>query len=291
MKTMDIAVTGAHGHLGINLIRSLLADGHSIRAIDINQSSALDSADVEFVKADTTDRQAMESAFSGAEIVYHLAARISVTGDKDGSVWRTNVDGAATAGRAALATNIRRYVHVSSVHALDLGKASSPISEDADPTLRSSTPVYDRSKATAERFVLDLVSDGLDAVIVQPTAIIGPDDRGVSRMGTFFQRLIAGRMPAIVGGAFDWVDARDVAEGMISAVERAPRGRKYLLGGTRHGHRAGRTRGRGRQRSASASDGPPGDRRAGRATSHLVGTADRERPCSDRGSAERPQER
>ena len=232
MKSMDIAVTGAYGHLGVNLIRRLAADGHSIRAIDVRSSSALSDLDLDHVTADVTDRDSMKEALVGAEVVYHLAGVISVTGDPDGSVWRTNVDGAAATGRAALTTKVRRYVHVSSVHALDLATASSPITEGAEPTLRSTAPVYDRSKATAERFVEDLIEAGLDAVIVRPTGIIGPDDHRPSRMGSFFQALIAGRMTSVVGGAFDWVDTRDVADAMVAAADRGKRGSGYIIGGT-----------------------------------------------------------
>ena len=232
VRPMEIAVTGAYGHLGVNLTRQLVANGHSVRAVDIRQTAALDGLGIDHVEADVLNRSQIESAFDGVETVFHLAARISVVGDPDGSVWRTNVDGAATAARAALARGVKRYVHVSSVHALDFANARPPITEDAPTAIRKSAPAYDRSKAMAERFVLDLVDEGLDAVIVRPTAIIGPDDHDISRMGALFRALGGGDLPLLVRGGFDWVDVRDVVNGMVSAAERADTGRTYLLGGS-----------------------------------------------------------
>ena len=142
----------------------------------------------------------------------------------------TNVDGTANAGRAALNTGARRFIHVSSVHALNLAAAVAPVTEDASD-VAASAPVYDRSKAAGERFLSDLIAEGLDAVVVRPTGIIGPGDHDVSRMGAFIRAVGKGRVPAVTRGGFDWVDVRDVADGMIAAADRGGRGRRYLLGG------------------------------------------------------------
>ena len=231
-QPMETAVTGAYGHLGANLVHELVGRGDTVRAIDVRKTTALEAYDVEHIHADTTDLTALESAFAGVDVVYHAAARISVMGDPDGSVWRTNVDGVAAAGRAALTASVDRFVHVSSVHALDLANAPSPVTEDASPSVRDSMPVYDRSKAMGERFISDLVSEGLNAVIVRPSGIIGPGDHDVSRMGAFLRALHRGRVLAVVTGGFDWVDVRDVANAMIRAGETAPPGRSFNIGGT-----------------------------------------------------------
>lgn len=228
---MDIAVTGAYGHLGVNLIDLLTGLGHSVRAVDVRRTASLDAYDVQHVHADMTDRDAARAAFDGADVVYHLAARISVIGDPDGSVWKTNVDGATTAARAAAEVGVGRFVFTSSVHALRIGEAAGTVDEAAPATTSSRAPVYDRSKATAERFIADIVEDGLDAVIIRPTGIIGPGDHDVSRMGAFLRAIGEGRIPAVTTGGFDWVDVRDVASGMVAAAERGTRGAAYLLGG------------------------------------------------------------
>ena len=228
---MDIAVTGAYGHLGVNLVHRLVSDGHSVRAVDVRRTAALDSYNIDHIHADTTDVTALASALDGAEVIYHLAARISVAGDPDGSVWHTNVDGTGNVGRAALSAGVRRFVHVSSIHALNVADDMNDLTENSSETLERIAPVYDRSKAAGERFLQALIDEGLDAVVIRPSALIGPGDHDVSRMGAFMRATGGGRMHALVGGGFDWVDVRDVASGMVVAAERGETGRRYLLGG------------------------------------------------------------
>ncbi len=95
-----------------------------------------------------------------------------------------------------------------------------------------SAPAYDHSKARAEREVLAGVERGLDAVILNPTAVLGPFDFEPSRMGRVLLDLQRGALPALVAGGFDWVDARDVCAAAIAAEDRGRRGERYLLSGS-----------------------------------------------------------
>ena len=90
---------------------------------------------------------------------------------------------------------------------------------------------YDRSKALAEDAVLDVVEQGLSAVIVQPTGIIGPHDYKPSRMGRFILALAQGKLPGLMTGGFNWVDVRDVCDTAIKAEKSNASGESYLLGG------------------------------------------------------------
>jgi dihydroflavonol-4-reductase len=92
-------------------------------------------------------------------------------------------------------------------------------------------PPYDRSKAAAEKEVRQGIEKGLDAVIISPTAIIGPHDYRPSHFGEALLKLANGNLPALVSGGFDWVDVRDVIQGARQAEERAPTGAKYILSG------------------------------------------------------------
>jgi dihydroflavonol-4-reductase len=111
------------------------------------------------------------------------------------------------------------------------GPADIPVDE-ASPLVdsRHSQP-YDRSKAAAEKEVLRGIEKGLNAVIISPTAIIGPYDYRPSHFGEALLRMASGRLPALVNGGFDWVDVRDVINGALRAEELAPSGAKYLLSG------------------------------------------------------------
>ena len=166
------------------------------------------------------------------EVVYHLAGVVSILGDAGGAVPAVNVAGAGNAAGAALACGAR-MVHCSSVHAFDLAAGTGPLDETAPrvPAGSRRHSAYDRSKADGERLVREVIGRGLDAVIVHPTGVIGPWDFEPSRMGRFFIRLWKGTLPALVHGAFDFVDVRDVAGGLVAAAERGGRGESYLLGG------------------------------------------------------------
>lgn len=174
MKPITV-VTGACGHLGNNLVRRLLAEGRRVRAVDLAPSRSLEDLDVEFVSADVLDADSMRKAFARAEVVYHLAARISISGDPSGEVWVTNVRGVRNAAEAALACGVQRLVHCSSVHAFDLERCTGGIVDESSPrSVRPGLPAYDRSKAAGEAELRRVVSRGLGAVVVNPTGVIGP---------------------------------------------------------------------------------------------------------------------
>jgi dihydroflavonol-4-reductase len=229
---MSVVVTGASGHVGANLVRELLRRGRRVRALVRQEDPpALRGLDVERVLGDARDSTSLRRAFAGAEVVYHLAAVISITGDQGGLVFETNVAGARNAAAAALECGARRMVHFCSVHAFD----SSPLDETLDETRArvgaAGFPAYDRSKAAGEAEVREVVRQGLDAVIVHPTGIIGPHDYKLSRMGELFLRLYERRIPALLPGGFDWVDVRDVVDGAIAAEEKGGCNESYLLSG------------------------------------------------------------
>lgn len=230
---MRVVVTGASGHLGANLVRRLLERGDRVRVLLHRHARALVGLDVEAVSGDVLDPESLREAFAGQEVVYHLAGVVSIQGDAGGLVPAINIAGAENAARAALECGVRRMVHCSSVHAFDLAAGQGPLDETAPrvPAGSGRHWAYDRSKAEGERRVRAAIGRGLDAVIVHPTGVIGPYDFEPSRMGQFLVRLCRGSLPALVDGGFDFVDVRDVAEGIVGAAERGGPGESYLLGG------------------------------------------------------------
>jgi len=140
--------------------------------------------------------------------------------------------GARNAAAASLAVDVGRFVHTSSVHAFDLERIDGKVVEDSPRAEAFRLPAYDRSKWAGEQAVQAVVAQGLDAVIVNPTGVIGPLDFAPSRMGAVFRGVREHRLRFVVPGGFDWVDVRDVAAGMIAAADLGRSGGSYLLSGS-----------------------------------------------------------
>ncbi len=229
---MRVVVTGASGHVGANLIRMLRERGDTVRVMVHSRTASLDDVDVERVSGDVLDAASLRAAFEGAERVYHLAALISIDGDRGGAVSAINVRGARNVAEATRSAGAGRLVHCSSVHAFD----QEPLDEVLDETRsradeRAGHPAYDFSKARGEREVRAVIEQGLDAVIVNPCGIIGPNDYQDSRMGRVVLDLARRKLPTLIDGGFTWVDVRDVCDGLVSAGDRGRTGESYLLGG------------------------------------------------------------
>jgi dihydroflavonol-4-reductase len=142
------------------------------------------------------------------------------------------VDGPRAVTAAALAAGVGRLVHCSSIHAFDIRRCPD-VDENSPRSMDPRLPAYDRSKALGEGVVRVAVADGLNAVIVNPTAIIGPRDEALSRMGAVLRQFWRGKLPATSGGGFDWVDVRDVVVALQAAAAHGRAGESYLVGGHR----------------------------------------------------------
>jgi len=209
---LSVVVTGASGHIGANLIRFLCSQGLRVRALAYKDKRAFNGIDIDVFPADILDLVSLKYAFSSMEVVYHLAAHISLSNRDAGLMHSINVEGTKNVIKACRFAGIRRLVHF--------------LAEKYN-----STP-YDWTKVLAEKLVLEAVSEGLDAVIVNPTAVIGPHDYKLSYMGKFLLSLYQRSLKALVKGGFNWVDARDVAAGARSAELKGKSGERYILGGT-----------------------------------------------------------
>ena len=229
---MRATVTGASGHVGAAVVRRLLEVGASVRVLVREDTRAVDRLDVELFPGDLFDTSSLARAFDGAEVVFHVAGRISIAGDPTGEVHRTNVLGTRNVAAACLVAGVRRIIHFSSIHAFRDPGPGRLLDENGALADEARFPAYDRSKAAGQNEVEATLGRGLEAVVLHPAACIGPHDFKPSRMGRVLLDLAAGRVPALVAGGFAWVDTRDVASAAVTAAGSAPSGSHYLLVGT-----------------------------------------------------------
>lgn len=225
------AVTGASGHLGANLIRLLLEDGWRVRALIHDDTRAVEGLDIECVRGEVLEPESLVIAFENVDVVFHLAGRISIGTRDRQEVEAVNIDGVRNVVDACLKCRVKRLIHASSFHAHVQEPLDKPLDESRQLLDTGYYPPYNYSKAEGERIVQSAIANGLDAVIVNPGGIIGPNDFKPSFFGNIIISMMKGNLPAIVDAGLGWVDARDVARAMINACDCADTGAKYMLGG------------------------------------------------------------
>ncbi|MCL4529004.1 MAG: SDR family oxidoreductase, partial [Chloroflexi bacterium] len=227
-----ILVTGATGHIGNVLVRKLLERGEKVRVLILPGESRapLQGLNVEAVEGDVLDTASLSQAFKGVRGVFHLAGIISIMPGENTIVHKVNVEGTRNVMQIAKQMRVRKVVYASSIHAIQ--RVEDGMIDERLP-FDSNNPYgeYDRSKAEATLEVQRAAHAGLEAVIVCPTGVIGPYDFRGSMMGDVI-RGAAQRKPTLyVDGAYDFVDVRDVVNGMIAAFDKGRRGESYILSG------------------------------------------------------------
>ena len=228
-----IAITGASGHVGNNLVRMLNEKGIKPRILvhdPTNIKKALEGLDFEAYKGDVNDIESLNAMFEGVDTVLHLAAWISITPGIIEKLRKVNVEGVKNVLEAVKKNNVKKLVHVSSIEALGDPGEGVIATEEMGFNPEKAMLEYGVTKAEASLIVQKEAQDGLNVCTVCPVGVIGPNDFKPSQMGTMIMDFYKGKLPAYPGyGGFDWVDARDVAEGILLAAEKGKKGEVYLL--------------------------------------------------------------
>lgn len=226
-------VTGATGHIGNVLVRHLLARGQRVRALIMpgEDLTPLDGLAINVVTGDVLDKETLKSAFRGVQNVYHLAGMISILPGVNPHLEAVNIEGTRNVLEAAREANVQRLVYTSSIHALQRVPHGVMIDENIPFDPIGAISAYDHSKAAASLEVLQATKQGLAAVIVCPTGVIGPYDYRRSEIGRLIQDCLERKPQPFVDGAYDFVDVRDVALGLILACENGRVGETYILSG------------------------------------------------------------
>lgn len=228
-----IVVTGATGHIGNALVRELITREERIRAVvpPFEDFSSIKNFDLEIAEGDVRDISSLVKAFNGAQHVYHLAGIVSISSGRNKLLYDVNVTGTKNVVEACIQAKIKRLVYVSSIHAFEEPPHGTPITETKKFNPSEVIGQYAKSKAAATNEVFRGVEMGLDAVIVHPTGVIGPYEYRLSNTGQLIYDFVHKKLFAYIDGAYDFVDARDVAKGIILACEKGRKGENYILSG------------------------------------------------------------
>lgn len=234
---LDI-VTGATGQVGLSLCRTLVAAGRSVRAVvqpGDPGDATLRAAGVQVAYADVRDEPALRAALLGGHHLYHLAAIVSTSSVHSPRLWQVNVEGARHAATLAHQLGLRRMVYFSSIVVFDPQPRGEPLDESRPRMPVAACTPYVQSKVVGERVVREQVRRGLDAVIVHPTVVIGPNEtHHLGVVNSLLVRYFERQLPAVFAGGFDAVAAADVVAGAIAAARRGQPGHSYILGGQWH---------------------------------------------------------
>jgi dihydroflavonol-4-reductase len=243
---MKVAVTGASGHIGNCLVRELVKQGARVKILVNNRESKYqedgytapgeifrndrDETDVELFHGNILEPESLIALCKDADVVFHLAAQIAISNKSSRQVFETNVTGTKNILKAAASSGAKKFIHFSSIHAFQT-EPTDQLLDESRPMVETTKTIYEFTKAEGEREVMKAVKEGLNAVIVNPTAVIGPFDYRGSLLGLALLQIYQNKLPFLISGGYNWVDVRDIVSASVQAIESGRKGEKYILSG------------------------------------------------------------
>ena len=233
---MSIAlITGSSGHVGSNLIRELSKQDYKIRCIDFDGDyRAYEGFDVEVIKGDITNKDSLRSVFKNVDIVFHTAALINLDRRYEKQIRQVNVEGTRNVCEAAVKAGVKKLIHFSSVDAFYRFPIEDPLLESRSLIDDPNAVPYDLSKADGQKIVLKFCEKDLDASIIHPTSIVGPNDFKPGLPMQEMVNLANGKRKLFPNWGYNFVDVRDLCITAISAVKLGRTGQNYIVGGEYH---------------------------------------------------------
>lgn len=229
-------LTGATGLLGGNIVRALVERGDAVCALIMRNDPAAASMPkgVSLIEGDLLDHDALERFFTvpGPEnrVVIHAASIVTLDPRPNEKVRAVNVDGTRNIVELCLKHRVQKLVYVSSTSVIPELPEGQVIREISDYSPDSLIGYYAQTKALATELVMEAARDrGLDASIICPSGIFGPNDYGFGLITGCVMMVARGHLPVTIGGTFNSVDARDLAAGILACVERGRPGEAYIM--------------------------------------------------------------
>jgi len=226
-----ISITGGGGHLGFCLIDKLLQKGFFVKALYYSYLPNIIHSNLTWVNGNITNAESINNLIENCSTIIHCASMISVGDRNNEVVYDINVNGTKTIIESCLKKNIK-LIYISSSTAVKETRKEERFDENR-PYKTKNAFIYQWSKALSEQIILEAVKNhNLDAIIIRPTAIIGPPDHKPSRFGQTIADLSNGKLPVITKGGYNMVDVRDLSQTIINSISKGKQGEIYLVGGT-----------------------------------------------------------
>ena len=223
-----ILVTGASGLLGKELLLQLLAAGNVVKAVYYRtELKDISHPQLEKVNCDLLDVTALEEIMSDISHVYHCAGLVNFTTKHKKGLYQINVEATANVVNASLNAGVQKLVHVSSVAALDRMKTDEPINETMQWNNESGGSVYGHSKYLGELEVWRGIAEGLNAVIVNPSIILGPGNWNGGSTAIF--KKVHDGLKWFTEGSTGFVDVKDVCRAMILLMESDIHSERFII--------------------------------------------------------------
>jgi dihydroflavonol-4-reductase len=227
----SVLVTGGSGFIGQHLVEALRGRGQRVRILDVRPPTALNS-DIDHVAGSVLDGAAVERALIGVDQVYHLAGLPGMWVANKQDFHEVNCRGTEIVLAAAQRRGVSRFLHCSTESILfpysDLGTARA---EEALQSADVMPGAYTKSKALAEHCAAKAAAAGFPLVIGTPTMPIGPVDHNLTPPTAMLWYFLQKRVQPHLDFLVNLVDVRDVAMGLVLAMDRGRIGQRYILGG------------------------------------------------------------
>ncbi len=235
-KTAFILVTGASGQLGRRLVRRLISHGYRVRAHyrSVEKAQRWCPPEAEPVFGDLLTPNWLHGAVKGCDIVIHCAAKVSLRPlarsqqAKSDYMYNINVNGTKAVVESCFSSNVKRLIHISTVGAVGGSVDGTPLDESASFNLAGYGIPYFETKYQAEKLALRANVNPLEAVVVNPSIMISPPDRELTRKDL---KKIPRRLPVYFDFGINLVETDDVIDGIILAMVKGQPGQRYILAG------------------------------------------------------------
>jgi dihydroflavonol-4-reductase len=225
-----VLVTGGTGFIGHHLVSALAAGGRRVRVLDVRPPTRA-VPDVEYVAGSILDPNQVDAALHDVAEVYHLAGLPGMWIPRKDDFYAVNCHGTEVVVTAARKRGIARFLHCSTESILF---RRSPLQDASESSLlppQEMPGLYTRSKMLAEQFAAQAAASGFPLIIGTPTMPIGPHDHNLTPPTAMLRHFLSGRVHLYLDFIVNLVDVRDVAVGLILAMEHGQIGHRYILGG------------------------------------------------------------